>query len=77
VVLTAKSLDRDDVLLQDTARTVDGNAEVKVLTLHQFSIGAQLRGYVPVTLGPTYPAWQQHLSVVMNRPDNRRFVPIQ
>ena len=77
VALTARSTDREEVLLQDTVRSVDGRGNVKVLTLHRFSIGAQLRGYVPVTLGPTYPSWQQHLTVVMNRADDRQFVPLR
>src|SRR5262249_53557904 len=56
VALVAKSLQREEVLLEDSAHTVRGSGALKVLTLHRFSIGAQLDGYIPVTLGPTYPS---------------------
>ena len=65
VALTARSIDRERVLPEDSVRSVNGRGSLKVFTLHRFSIGAQLRGYVPVTLGPTYPSWQQHVTVVI------------
>jgi hypothetical protein len=77
VRIKATSLEREEVLLEDSVTALDGRGEVKVLTLHQFSIRAELKGFVPVTLGPTYPTLQQHLTVVMNRADDRQFVPLR
>lgn len=77
VRIRANSIDREEVLLEDRATTADGSGEVRVLTLHRFSIVAELEGFVPVTLGPTFPSLHQHLAVVMNRADDRQFVPLR
>jgi hypothetical protein len=77
VRIRATSLDREEVLLEDSVTASDGRGEVKVLSLHKFSVIAELKGFVPVTLGPTYPTLHQHLTVVMNRADDRQFVPVR
>jgi hypothetical protein len=77
VRIKATSLNREEVLLEDSVTVSEGRAEVKVLSLNKFSIVAELKGFVPVTLGPTYPSLHQHLTVVMNRAEDRQFVPVR
>ena len=78
VKVVARSRQGDEVLLTTRETTsADGVAEVTVLALHEYSIAADSVGFVPVVVGPTYPNLRQRLAVVMNRTEERQFVPLR